>query len=198
MERNLDLNASIRACRLCQLGSLRADRNGLAVPPFVGPQYAIGGLAAIAERPAAYEEATGTPFAGPTGDILDGVLDVAGVDRRELLLLNRLMCAIPRGEAAQDYPDAMGNCAQWVSSALASYNPRVVILMGGPAIQLVFGATAKVGETRGMSRTTEGRTYIATYHPAALLRPDHSTEIYDWLVADWRLAAARLREIRGT
>lgn len=127
--------------------------------------------------------------------MLDNILADAGIDRESLLLLNRLACAIPQGENQQDYPDALGNCAPLVEEALRIYAPRVVVLMGGPAIQLVFGALASVGQTRGYSRTTGGRTYVATYHPAALLRNDTSPEVYGWIVEDWQLAAARLREI---
>ena len=195
MERNLDLNARIRACRSCELGDLRAVRGTLAVPPFAGERYTLGGLAAVAAQPGGWEERSGYPFAGPVSEVIDGILDLAGIDRESLLLANLLACAIPRGEGAQDYPDAYGNCRSFVDEALDYYNPRVVLLMGGIPIQTVFGAKAKVGETRGMSRTTGGRTYIATFHPAVLLRPDHSEQVFEWLVEDWRLAAGRLREI---
>ena len=129
--------------------------------------------------------------------MLDSILEEAGVARESLLILNLLACAIPRGEGPQDYPDAYGNCRQHVDAALDHYKPRVVMLMGSEPIKTVFGATAKVGMTRGVSRTTGGRTYIATYHPGAILRSDAGPDLFQWCVEDWQLAAVRLREINA-
>ena len=186
----------MRTCRSCQLGKLRARRGALAVPAYPGRAYQPGGLAIISDRPGSYEEEAGTPFAGGTGETLDYLLEEASVTREALLILNLLACGIPRGEGPQDYPDAYANCEPHVKAALAHYAPRVVLLMGGPAIQTIFGAKARVGETRGTSKTEGGITYVATYHPSALMRQDVNVHVREWLVEDIRLAAARLRKIK--
>lgn len=191
---NPELNSRIRLCRDCQLGELRAARGALAVPAYAGKLYTTGGLAALSERPAIHEEAAGLPFVGPSGEVLDQILNDAGVARESLLILNRLACGIPRGENLQDYPDALGNCDKWVQESLDYYNPRVVLLMGGPAIQMVFGARARVSDFRHVSRTVGGRTYIGSYHPVNILRRDADPSLYQWCVEDWQLARERLRE----
>lgn len=197
MDRSIELNVAVRACRDCQLGGLRAGRGGIAVPAYPGSLYKRAGLAILSDRPGPWEEEAGVPFAGPNGDVLDGILEEAGVAREALLILNLLACAVPQGEGPQDYPDAYANCEPHVKAALAHYAPRVVLLMGGPAIQTIFGKEARVGTTRGMSKTEDGRTYVATYHPTALMRRDVDPQVRDWLIEDVRLAAARLRDVNS-
>lgn len=198
MERDFYLEASIRSCRQCPLGSLREGTGGIAVPAEPGSKYRQGGLAFMAEAPGRDEDATGRPLVGRAGQTFSELLEAAGIDRDELLLINRVCCR-PPGNKLTDYPEALPACSPWVEQSLDVYGPRVIVLMGATALAPVFGAKSKVEFTRGQCRTAyrdNGTivTYVATYHPAALLRRP-SQELFELVANDYRLAAEMLREV---
>lgn len=172
------LRAQIRSCQNCRLHKQRK----LAVPGEVGPDYRAGGIALLGEAPGAQEDATGRPFVGNAGRLLDSMLGEAGISRGEILLLNKVRCR-PAKNAIAKYPDAVEACDQWLRQELRVYNPAVVVCLGGTAITTVFGNVGQEGRPSvtladGMVRVTPkepispygARLWIATFHPAAALR----------------------------
>lgn len=154
--------------------NLRNTDSTFAVPAEVGSRYAPAGLAIMCEAPGAQEAATSRPLVGPAGGIFEGLLAEAGLERDELLLMNRVRCR-PPGNRLGDAPGSVEACDEWTQKELATYQPSVVLLMGGTAIAAVFGSTAKVSSIRGTARCTGEehpwgkRVFLATYHPASLL-----------------------------
>ena len=166
LEPNYRLQSKIRGCTNCRLHALR---EGIAVAAEVGSDYQLGGLAIMAEAPGQQEDATGRPFVGKAGKLLDSMCAQAGAPRGLLVLLNRVRCRPPRNRLA-DYPDAVVACDKWTLAELEEYQPSVVILMGLTAATPVFGK-GLMRDLRGQVRTaTDGRTYLCTYHPAATFR----------------------------
>lgn len=147
-----------------------------AVPAEVGELAPPRPLAVICEAPGAQEAATSRPLVGRAGQMFNEMLGQAGIDRRTLVIMNRVRCRPPDNKLA-NAPEAIPNCNHWTQEELSAYDPSVVVVMGGTALTAVFGAKAKVGMTRGRTRTTGvtseygARVWIATYHPAAIARP---------------------------
>ncbi len=98
----------------------------------------------------------------------------------------------------KNHPDAIESCDEWTRAELELYNPSVVVLMGATAMKNVFGTDPKVGLTRGQVRTTSAdfefgsRTWVGTYHPASLFRPNGKANM-PLVVADLMLARDLLR-----
>lgn len=153
--------------------SQRREDGGYAVPATVGVSYETGGLAVICEAPGAQEAATSLALVGKAGHVFDDLLSDASIDRRSLVLLNRVRCRPPNNRLAS-VPEALPNCDEWLVKELDAYDPKVVVVMGATALHTIFGADAKVGATRGSTRTTGTefpygpRIWVATYHPASL------------------------------
>ena len=193
VEANYALCGAIRACHKCAaMVSQRQLDGSYAVPAEVGSGYQLGGVAVICEAPGAQEAASSRPLVGPAGRIFNELLVDAGLSRDELVLMNRVRCR-PPGNRLASVPEALINCDEWLVKELNAYNPGVVVVMGGTALSVIFGATAKVGATRGASRTTGiefpygPRIWVATYHPASLL-PNRSPGNRGLVVQDLALA----------
>lgn len=130
----------------------------------------------MCEAPGAQENETGIPLVGRAGQLFDRLLLAAGLARGRLLLLNRVRCQ-PTGNNLKAHPDAVPRCHPWTVAEILQYDPKVVVCMGATAFGDLFGANVKVGPTRGLTRKTGpehelgSRLWIATYHPASLLRP---------------------------
>lgn len=121
----------------------------------------------MGEAPGEQEDELGYPFVGPAGIILNRCLKAAGLERNDVLLMNRVRCR-PVRNRLQDFPEAIPNCQEWVDYEFQQYNPKVVVLLGASAARMVFGANVAIGKILGHLRFTD-RLFVATYHPASAL-----------------------------
>lgn len=139
-------------------------------------------------------------MAGASGRQLASILAEAGLERDDILLINRIRCRPPNNKIrSKEGIAAIAACDEWLRAELAVHNPGVVLLMGGTALELLFGKVG-VGKIRGTVRTTGedfpygARSWVATAHPAAILHGDAH-----WLpliIDDMRTAHALLRSRR--
>ncbi len=197
------LAQDIQTCTACPLHTLRAtcrdgcQRDHVAVPAEVGDLYRPGGgLAIMCEAPGADETHKGRPLVGRAGDNLNAMLAMAGINRAELLLLNRVRCRPPRNRIDR-WTEAVANCDRWTVRELEEYAPAVVVLMGNTAMRAVFGAEAAVTRTRGQLLMTGpvhewgARAWAVTFHPAATLY-NHDEDLLWQIAHDLQAAKALL------
>ena len=155
------------------------------MPADVGWEYEPGGVAILAEAPGACEDGSckhhhdpavaGRPMVGPAGKVLNSLLLEAGLSRSQVVVMNMVRCRPPNNKLA-DVPFAIDYCDMWLQAEMEAYQPSVVVVMGATSMAPVFGEKPKVGALAGHARQTGGRTYIATYHPAAALY-EHKAEV---------------------
>lgn len=82
-----ELTERMLSCTLCRLSESRTH-----VVPGEGPPQAD--LVFIGEGPGEVEDTTGRPFVGPAGQLLDRVLESAGLKREEVYITNMVKCFI--------------------------------------------------------------------------------------------------------
>ncbi len=166
------LRAEIFACTRCRLSDVRLGAG--AVPPYIGPGYEVGGLMLISERPGPDEGDQQEPMVGRAGQLLNRLLHRADISRQDCVISNRVRCRPPE-DRLDEIPEALFACDWWTGEEVRRLQPRVVVLVGGIAIQGIFGPEAKVGQFRHKAREhgEHGVTYVATYHPAHALRHRH-------------------------
>lgn len=125
-------------------------------------------LAIYGEAPGYNEDMEGVPFIGASGQLLDRELRAVGIERRETFVSNVIKCRPP----GNDTPGLkeIKACHPYAEAELAAVQPEVVLLLGNSAMR---GMIAKSGVTKLRGSAIEGkdgRTYLPTYHPAAILR----------------------------
>lgn len=148
-----------RRCGLCQsrtkivfgVGSERADI------VFVG-----GG-------PADSDDQQGEPFVGEGGALLTRIItNVLRLDRSEVYLCNVVKCRPPNDRSPE--PDEVGACAPFLRKQLAALQPKVVVALGGSALQALLGTDQPVARMRGTAHPFDGAVLVPTHEPAYLLR----------------------------
>lgn len=201
------LQEQIASCTKCRLAT---ERQGLAVPAHAGTLYKTGGLALFLEAPGADEEKEfftlpsgakiGKPLVGAAGKLMNQLLQLAGVDREEVLVLNRIRCRPPRNRII-DYPDAVSQCDDWVIKELAEYEPHVILLSGATAAGAILGKGLSITAAAGSVRQTSdsfayGKAlFIPTFHPSYALRNGGlGSSIATEIVQHIKLAKALLEE----
>jgi uracil-DNA glycosylase len=122
----------------------------------------------VGEGPGATEDATGRPFVGQAGKLLNGILDAIEVPRDSVYITNIIKCRPPQNR--KPLPDEIAACMPYLHRQLELIRPKVIVALGGTAGEAMLGVRKSLGELRGKVHTYNGIPLIVTYHPAALLR----------------------------
>ena len=119
------------------------------------------------EAPGADEDAQGLPFVGKAGKLLNNLLRAAGIDRDDVFVLNTIKCRPPRNRTPTEVETS--NCANFLSAQLKVLRPKVLVLMGTPAVKRFFpdfaGATACRGHFYPLAEPVACQAFV-TYHPS--------------------------------
>jgi uracil-DNA glycosylase family 4 len=125
-------------------------------------------LVLVGEGPGATEDATGRPFVGQAGQLLDSILEAIEVPRKTVYITNILKCRPPQNR--KPLPDEVVACIPYLHRQLELIRPKVIVALGGTAGEALLGVRKGLGEPRGKVHRYNGIPLIVTYHPAALLR----------------------------
>ncbi len=151
----------IRTTYCCELCPHRTN----AVPGEGNPRAR---MVLVGEGPGATEDATGRPFVGQAGQLLDTILEAIEVPRTSVYITNIVKCRPPQNR--KPLPDEIAACIPYLHRQLDLIAPKVILAMGGTAGEAMLGVRKSLGELRGKVHTYNGIPLIVTYHPAALLR----------------------------
>ena len=150
-----------KECRKCMLAGTRQN--------FVfGEGNPLANLVVIGEAPGAEEDASGRPFVGRSGQLLDKILQAAGFSREEVYICNILKCRPPGNRNPLD--NEIRSCMPWLLRQLQIINPKIILMLGKVAANTILDNTLSLGSMRGKLTTWNGYDCFITYHPAALLR----------------------------
>ncbi len=165
----LTLAEQVSTCTAC--AELAAARTNVVVGDFPpGARVLL-----VGEAPGAEEDASGRPFVGKAGKALNAALDVAGLPRAEVAVLNMLKCRPPGNR--RPLPVETANCRGWLDRQIEIIDPSVVVALGLTAIAGLWDGAATARKSafvlralREQQLTTGGRRLVATYHPSGALR----------------------------
>ncbi len=151
----------IRSRHCCGLCASRTN----AVPGEGNPKAR---LMLVGEGPGATEDATGRPFVGQAGQLLDSILQAIEVPRETVYITNIVKCRPPQNR--KPLPDEIAACIPYLHRQIELIRPKVIVALGGTAGEAMLGVRKSLGELRNKVHTFNGIPLVVTYHPAALLR----------------------------
>lgn len=149
------------ACRLCETRTnvVFGDGNPEAKILFIG------------EGPGEREDATGTPFVGRAGQLLDKMLAAVDLDRTKVYIANMVKCRPPQNRDPR--PDEVEACIGYLRRQVALIKPTLIVCLGRVAAMRLISADFKVTRQHGEIIEKGGLRFMGTFHPAALLRNPH-------------------------
>ena len=181
------------ACGQCQRCGLAESRQQVVV----GRGNPHARLLLIGEAPGAEEDASGQPFVGRAGKLLEQLLAEAGLDsERDLSIANVIKCRPPgnRVPAAAE----VAACEPYLHRQIQLLQPKVIVALGKTAAVTLLGKEQSIASMRGKVFRYRDTPLMVTYHPAYLLRtlPDKIKAWEDLCfirerVAEWRAGAAQ-------
>ena len=172
--------AGCRACALCE------TRHNLVFG--VGREDAE--VMFIGEGPGEQEDLKGEPFVGPAGKLLDTMLEIIDLDRNKVYIANMVKCRPPRNRDPQN--TEQDACSGWLRRQIALVDPKIIVCLGRIAAMGMIDPEFRITREHGQWFERDGRMFMATYHPSALLRdPSKRPEAFE----DLRELRSKIRQI---
>ncbi|HEY5214897.1 MAG TPA: uracil-DNA glycosylase [Acidobacteriaceae bacterium] len=122
----------------------------------------------VGEGPGADEDASGLPFVGKAGQLLNNMIAAMGLRREEVYIANIVKCRPPANRTPEFVEAA--TCSQFLIKQIDIVHPEVIVVLGATAATYLLGVKQSLASLRGQWHTARGAKVAVTYHPAFLLR----------------------------
>jgi len=181
-EKILDnLSNEIQSCEMCDLAKSRHH----ALP---GEGNNDARLMLIAQAPGEVENDQGHMFLGPSGKVLDRLLDQAGILRTQLYMTNLIKCHLPKNRKPKH--DEIQACHTYLDQEIYVINPEFLIPLGHYATRYLLQkyhqsipSKHKFYQLYGSILYIQNQKIYPIQHPAALL---HDENIKDALEKNYQ------------
>ncbi len=125
------------------------------------------GLMIIGQAPGADEERLRRPFIGRSGRLLEGMLKSVKIERKNAYITSVVQFFPPKNRMPER--DEVELCMPFLLRQMEIVRPKYVILLGNVSTYALVGITgAEINH--GTVIEKDGRVYMVTLHPAAVLR----------------------------
>ena len=121
----------------------------------------------VGEAPGFHEDRQGIPFVGPSGQLLNRLLEGIGLRRQDVYIANVVKSRPPQNRDPQ--PDEIAACRPWLDAQIRLVDPKVVVTLGNFAAKTLLETTTGITRLRGQTYPFQGRVLLPTFHPAAAL-----------------------------
>ena len=123
----------------------------------------------IGEGPGQNEDEQGLPFVGRSGKLLDQYLEAVDLSRdKNVFIANIVKCRPPQNR--DPLPEEWDACLPWLREQFRIIRPKIVVCLGRIAAQRLIRPDFSVTKEHGQFIEKNGVLFMATLHPAALLR----------------------------
>ena len=121
----------------------------------------------IGEGPGADEDATGRPFVGAAGQLLDKMIGAMHLAREDVYIANIVKCRPPGNRMPS--PEEAAACIGYLKKQIELVQPEVIVLLGGTALSFLLEING-ITKYRGRWHNYNNIPVMPTFHPAFLLR----------------------------
>jgi uracil-DNA glycosylase family 4 len=157
-----ELRAECTGCRNCELCKTRQH-------VVFGQGSETAKILFVGEGPGQSEDEQGLPFVGRSGQLLDKYLYAIDLDRsRNCYIANIVKCRPPQNR--DPLPEEREACMPWLREQFRLLRPQIVVCLGRIAAQAMIRPDFAITREHGQFYDKGGVAFMATFHPAALLR----------------------------
>lgn len=131
----------------------------------------------VGEAPGADEDASGHPFVGRAGQLLNKIIEAIGLKREDIFIGNVNRCRPPQNRTPT--PLEAKTCKPFLMREIAIVQPDVIVVLGNTAMKNLLDTKEGITKIRGTFQDYKGIKVMPTFHPAYLLR-DPSKKRETW------------------
>ena len=157
-----ELKLQCEKCTRCELSGSRTKL-------VFGDGVENARVLVIGEAPGKDEDEQGKPFVGRSGKLLTEMLEEVGLRRdTNIYIANMLKCRPPENRDPKKTEQDL--CIEWLQKQIEIIDPKVILCVGRISAQRIIGKDFSVTKQHGELIERDGRIYMGTFHPAAILR----------------------------
>ena len=149
----------IRTCTACGLATTRTN-----AVPGEGPNDPQVML--IGEGPGFHEDQQGRPFVGPSGKLLQELLDSINLTRANVYICNIIKCRPPNNRDPLSIE--IEACKNHLDEQILLINPQIIVTLGRFSMAYFFPGEI-ISRIHGIPRDWHNKTVVPMFHPAAAL-----------------------------
>jgi len=165
-----DLRSQVRVCEKCVLSKTRTQT-------VFGSGNEKAQLMFVGEGPGFDEDKQGEPFVGRAGQLLTKMIEVMGLERKDVYIANIVKCRPPENRTPA--PEEIEQCLPYLREQIKQIKPRVICALGNTPAQTLLQTEKTITRLRGMFYLFENIKVMPTFHPAYLLRnPEYKREVW--------------------
>ena len=161
------LLADCSACTACELHKTRTNC-------VFGTGNTAADILFVGEAPGEREDATGIPFVGRAGQLLDKYLFAVDIPRESVYIANILKCRPPKNR--DPLPAEEDACMDFLRAQIRLINPTVIVCLGRISAMRLIRPDYKITKEHGEWVQKGKFLMTAVYHPALLLRDPRKKE----------------------
>lgn len=155
------LYGELTDCRRCGLAEARTH-------VVIGEGNPHAAVMLVGEGPGKDEDATGRPFVGRAGQLLDKMLEAIELKREQVYIANVVKCRPPGNRTPAE--EEAQTCLPFLRAQFALVRPSILVCLGATAARYLYDPAIRITRERGVWKCVKGVWILPTYHPAALLR----------------------------
>jgi uracil-DNA glycosylase family 4 len=155
------LEEQVKQCTKCELCKNRTN-------VVFGTGDPDADLMFVGEAPGYYEDEQGEPFVGKAGQLLTKIIESIGMKRGDVYIANILKCRPPENRNPDVNEIVM--CSPHLIKQIEIIRPEIICALGTFAAQTLLDTKETIGKLRGKFFEYQSTKFLATYHPAYLLR----------------------------
>ncbi len=171
-----ELNKMITVCKKCRLSETRTNA-------ICGEGNLNAKIMLIAQAPGEKEDREGKMFVGPSGKVLDELLNKAGIKRHEIYMTNLIKCMLPKYRRPKQ--DEIKTCSYYLDEEIKLINPKILAPLGYYATCYIFQKYDMLSPSKAEFSSMCGKLFLAKDkkifplpHPATLLyNPDFKQDL---------------------
>jgi DNA polymerase len=134
-------------------------------------------LVLVGESPGPPDAESGKPFMGPTGDLLERILNAIGLKRSDCYLTN-VVKYISTGDELTN--EILNFFTPFLHRELAVVKPHVIVTLGNTPTKALLNSRKPISQMRGVWQDYRGMKLMPTFNPAYLLRdPTKKREVWE-------------------
>ena len=162
------LNYQIMACKRCSLSVTRKHA-------LVGEGNIDARIMFVALSPGVKEDLKNQMFIGPSGQVLDKLLNAAGIDRNLVFMTNLIKCMLPKNRKPK--VDEIESCSKFLDEEVSIIHPEVIVPLGYYATRTILtkyhadplAARKDFVKIYGRLIFSDDQKILSLPHPASLL-----------------------------
>jgi len=156
-----ELAESLHDCQRCPLAKLGRRQVVFGVG---NPQASV---MFVGEAPGYHEDQKGEPFVGAAGQLLNELLQSAGLSRGDIYIANVIKCRPPNNRDPE--PQEVDTCKPFLLKQIALIRPKIVCSLGNWATQTLLERKVGITRVRGQVFYLKEFALFPLLHPAAAL-----------------------------